>query len=157
MIAGSTKLLDSYKRQLPDVVYETLSKMVGFDFEAHPDGKYDINGYVMSVETGMTEAREIRKLEGHRRCIDLVYEIDVPCEQIGIVSSYLAGDPDEFYPDRDLYFYRYRDERKESRLLLSTGDFAVCFPEDLHRPLCADTRGPMKIRKAVLKIPIGDV
>lgn len=154
MIAGSVQQLDSYKRQLPDVIYEALLKMAGFDFKDHRDGRYVINGYTMSVETTMTEPRESRKLEGHRQFIDVVYEVDTPYEQIGIVPSYLAGEPDELYPDRDLYFYQYRDERRESLLLLSTGDFAVCFPEDLHRPLCSEAGEPMKIRKAVLKIPV---
>lgn len=157
MIAGSTKRLAAYKNQIPGVLYECLLKMTEFDFSSHPDGKYDIGGYIMSVETTMTEPAAQRKLEGHKKYADVVYEIDVPYEGIGVVPALLAGEANESYPDRDLYFFPFRDEEKESLLSLSTGDFAICFPEDLHRPLCTGKGGSLRIRKAVLKVPVCDV
>lgn len=58
----------------------------------------------------------------------------------------------EAFPERDLYFFEGADE--ESRLHMLPGRFAVFFPEDLHRPLCAGSIGVRRIRKAVLKVPV---
>ena len=58
----------------------------------------------------------------------------------------------ESYEDRDLYFFA--SEGEESHAYLHTGNFVICFPEDLHRPLCMGAKGPCRIRKAVLKFPL---
>ena len=73
-------------------------------------------------------------------------------ERIGCRSVWKAGKVTESYEDRDLYFFA--SEGEESRVYLHTGDFVICFPEDLHRPLCMGAKGPCRIRKAVLKFPL---
>lgn len=152
MIIGNAEHLSAYKAQLSEELYDCLEKMAAYGFESLPDGKYEINGYKVGVETSMTEPADKRKLEGHQRYIDIVYEVDVEEERIGCRSVWEAGKMTESYEDRDLYFFA--SEGEESPVYLHTGDFVICFPEDLHRPLCMGAKGPCGIRKAVLKFPL---
>lgn len=152
MLAGDTKWLSEYRDQLPDVIYGCLMKVRDFDFAAHEDGKYEIEGAgMMSVESPMTEPAVMRRLEGHLKFIDVVYLIDGE-EWIGVLPKHDTGEPKESFPERDLYFFEGTAD--ETKVYMLPGRFMVCFPEDLHRPLCAGTRGCRAIRKAVVKVPV---
>ena len=155
MIFGNANYLSDYKDQIPDLIYDCLRKIKAIDFDEIEDGTYQINGYNMSVESPVTESAAERKLEGHKKFVDVVYEIDVIEEIIGCRSFRDAGEETESYPERDLYFYK--SEGNESQIFLRTGDFAVCYPYDLHRPLCCSKKGTQKIRKAVLKLPVDEL
>lgn len=155
MIFGNANYLSDYKDQIPDLIYDCLRKIKAIDFDEIEDGTYQINGYNMSVESPVTESAAERKLEGHKKFVDVVYEIDVIEEIIGCRSFRDAGEETESYPERDLYFYK--SEGNESQIFLRTGDFIVCYPADLHRPLCCSKKGTQKIRKAVLKLPVDEL
>lgn len=151
MITGDMKHLEAYRAQLPQKVYECLEKIRAFDFAGSPDGKYDIPGCgVMSVESPETEPAVMRRMEGHKKYIDVVYLAEGE-EWIGCLPRFDTGEPKESYPERDLYFFEGTGD--ETRIHMLPGRFAVCWPEDLHRPLCAAASGVGKIRKAVLKLP----
>lgn len=152
MIFGNLHNLESYKNQLPEGIYESLKKMREFDFENAADGKFEIaDAGMMSLESPMTEPVEARRLEGHRKFIDVVLLVDGE-EWIGVLPITDARGVTEEIPDRDLYFYEGTAE--ETRVHMRPGRFLICFPDDLHRPLCATADGPAKIRKAVLKYPV---
>ncbi|MDU5281801.1 MAG: YhcH/YjgK/YiaL family protein [Dialister sp.] len=155
MIFGNANYLSDYKDQIPDLIYDCLRKIKAIDFDEIEDGTYQINGYNMSVESPVTESAAERKLEGHKKFVDVVYEIDVREEIIGCRSFRGVGEETESYPERDLYFYK--SEGNESKIFLRTGDFIVCYPADLHRPLCCSKKGTQKIRKAVLKLPVDEL
>ncbi len=152
MIFGNLQNLESYKNQLPEGIYESLKKMRDFDFGNAEDGKFEIEGAgTMSLESPMTEPAKARRLEGHRKFIDVVLLADGE-EWIGVLPLSDACGITEEIPERDLYFYEGTAE--ETRVLMRPGRFLICFPEDLHRPLCATQDGPAQIRKAVLKYPV---
>lgn len=155
MIFGNANYLPDYKNQMPAIIYDCLKKITDFDFANVKDGSYQINGYNMSVESPVTEPASERKLERHKKFVDVVYEIDVREEIIGCRSFRGVGEETESYPERDLYFYK--SEGNESKIFLRTGDFIVCYPADLHRPLCCSKKGTQKIRKAVLKLPVDEL
>ena len=153
MIAGDIAHLEDYKKQLPEFIYRCLVEVKAFDFEGAEDGKYKICGCDMGVESPMSEPAEDRKLEGHKKFIDIQYEIDGEEEWLGVESRFEAGECIESYPERDLYFYK-AGAYGETKIYFCSGRFAVFFPEDLHRPLCAGTKGPARLRKAVVKVPV---
>lgn len=152
MIAGDTAWLEEYRAQLPERLYKCLEKVKAFDFAHTEDGKYDIEGCgTLSIESPSTEPAVMRRMEGHKKYIDVVYLIDGE-EWIGYLPHHDARGEKEAFPERDLYFFEGADE--ESQLHMLPGRFAVFFPEDLHRPLCAGSSGVRRIRKAVLKVPV---
>ena len=72
MIFGNANYLPDYKNQMPAIIYDCLKKITDFDFANVKDGSYQINGYNMSVESPVTEPASERKLEGHKKFVDVV-------------------------------------------------------------------------------------
>ncbi|AOH38742.1 YhcH/YjgK/YiaL family protein [Dialister pneumosintes] len=154
MIAGESQYIEIYKKQIPKVIYDCLKQVMMLDLSRIKDGNLSILGYRASLESPFTEEASYRKLEGHKKFIDLVYLIKGE-ERIGIQPYSCRQEEVEAYPDRDLYFYKGKE--KESSLYLTEGSFIVCFPEDLHRPLCKSGQGIAQIRKMVVKIPLESI
>ena len=156
MIVGDIHHLEAYEKQLPSFIYQCLMEVRKFPFQESEDGKYRILGCNMSVESPMTEPEEKRKLEGHRKFIDVQFKVGGDEEWIGIETVFEAGPLAEAHEDRDLYFYEH-GKSKESKVYFSAGHFAVFFPEDLHRPLIMGEGGAGRLRKAVVKVPVEKV
>lgn len=156
MITGDIHHLEAYEKQLPPFIRQCLSAIRDFDFNSVLDGKYELCGCTMSVESPATEPEEERKLEGHKKFIDIQFEIKGSEEWIGVESIFDSPRALESYEDRDLYFFESHRE-KESKVYFTEGRFAVFFPEDLHRPLCQGRKGKEILRKAVMKAPVEKV
>lgn len=154
MIAGDTKWLEEYKAQLPERIYACLEAVRSFDFAHKEDGKYEVPGGVMSLESPVTEPKALRKLEGHKKFIDVVYLVAGE-EWIGVRPHHEAEGETESHPDRDLYFFKSSGE--ESQVHMRPGYFLICWPEDLHRPLCMVGKEPETLRKVVVKVPVESV
>ncbi len=152
MIAGDINHLDAYKKQIPSFLLLCLEAVKDFPFAEKRDGKYDILGCQMSVESPCTEPKEDRKLEGHKKFIDIQFEIKGNEEWIGVHPASGNEEIIEAHEDRDLYFFK--SDEKESSIYFTIGRFAIFFPADLHRPLCMGEKGPEKLRKAVVKVPV---
>lgn len=156
MITGDIHHLEAYEKQLPPFIRQCLSAIRDFDFNSVLDGKYELCGCTMSVESPATEPEKERKLEGHKKFIDIQFEIKGREEWIGVESIFDSPRALESYEDRDLYFFESHRE-KESKVYFTEGRFAVFFPEDLHRPLCQGRKGKEILRKAVMKVPVEKV
>lgn len=156
MITGDIHHLEAYEKQLPPFIRQCLSAIRDFDFNSVLDGKYELCGCTMSVESPATEPEEERKLEGHKKFIDIQFEIKGSEEWIGVEPIFDSPRALESYEDRDLYFFESHRE-KESKVYFTEGRFAVFFPEDLHRPLCQGRKGKEILRKAVMKVPVEKV
>jgi biofilm protein TabA len=114
-----------------------------------PDGRHDIDGdrLFAFVSRDQGRGREQSLLEAHRRYIDVQYVIRgedcigwLPTSDCERVSS-----PYDAEKDLVLFF-----DRPATWLAVSSGMFAVFYPEDAHAPLA--TRGP--IHKAVVKAAV---
>lgn len=156
MITGDIHHLEAYEKQLPPFIRQCLSAIRDFDFNSVSDGKYELCGCTMSVESPATQPEKERKLEGHKKFIDIQFEIKGREEWIGVESIFDSPRALESYEDRDLYFFESHRE-KESKVYFTEGRFAVFFPEDLHRPLCQGRKGKEILRKAVMKVPVEKV
>lgn len=156
MITGDIHHLEAYEKQLPPFIRQCLSAIRDFDFNSVSDGKYELCGCTMSVESPATEPEKERKLEGHKKFIDIQFEIKGSEEWIGVEYIFDSPRALESYEDRDLYFFESHRE-KESKVYFTEGRFAVFFPEDLHRPLCQGRKGKEILRKAVMKVPVEKV
>ncbi|WP_438446582.1 YhcH/YjgK/YiaL family protein [Gorillibacterium sp. sgz5001074] len=139
------------------VYSKALSRGVAFLTESKPEtlepGKYEIEGDKMFalVQEGTTEPKEQRKPEAHNRYIDIQYLMAGEGEVIGVCRRTPETVPSEDYLDsRDIAFFQ--DVKDESEVLLRPGMFAVFFPDDIHRPLCAVTGQGGPVRKVVIKI-----
>ncbi|MBI1810925.1 MAG: YhcH/YjgK/YiaL family protein [Nitrospirae bacterium] len=117
-----------------------------------PDGKYEINGseiYAM-VQSYTTDLPENKKLESHRRYIDIQYIVSgkeaigwLPTEGLKVMTPYSE--------ENDVIFYHSAEGM--SQLVLTPGMFAVFYPSDAHRPGCFLDKAE-QVRKIVVKVKI---
>lgn len=118
------------------------------DLRALPDGRTDIEGDDLYIIIASDHAgKERRKLETHRRYIDIQVAIDgsFPLEWHDIDScrnsagDYHTGDDVQFYNDAPLFTVQ-----------IASDMFAVLFHEDAHAP-----QPPMTaVKKAIVKVAV---
>lgn len=132
---------------------------LAFDFikracdESLADGKYDIikdgEMYAM-VQSYKTKPISDGRYEGHRRYIDVQYVI-CGCESIFVseISKFKTDAPYDHC--RDIEFFSDVDGGCE--LVLSDGDFAVFYPNDIHKPGMT-YKSESDIKKIVVKIEL---
>lgn len=123
------------------------------DLETLEPGRYEIEGDKMFalVSESVTEDKHLRKPEAHDRFIDIQYLVKGDGEIIGVSRRTPDSIPSEDYMgSRDIAFYS--EVKDETDVLLRPGMFAVFFPDDIHRPLCAVGEEGSNVKKVVVKI-----
>jgi len=139
----------------PAAVARAISYLAGQDLENIPAGRYqdDQTGWLVQVLDLQTGPQSENYPEAHRKFIDVQYLVSGE-EYIGVATEKAELEIHQPYDaDRDIVFYRHAPN--ETLLLMKPGNFAVFFPQDLHRPNCA-INDPLPIRKVVVKIPVAD-
>ncbi|MDR3435567.1 YhcH/YjgK/YiaL family protein [Telmatospirillum sp.] len=153
MISGRVQDVDTAFGWLPGPLKMVLSHLKATDFDAKPLGRYDLQGNDIFVQVMDVKTKELSETrpEIHSKYIDVQF-MWRGRERIGVVSdngkNVVAED---LLAERDLLFYR--NAENESIVELHPGDFAVFFPSDVHRPLCA-IDAPEPVRKVVVKVAV---
>lgn len=115
-------------------------------------GNYQIDGknIFAFVQEYTTEPEEDRRWEAHKKYIDIQYIIEgkevmgyVPVESLEIVEDNFA--------EKDVAFFK--NVEHSSKLEVTSGEYAIFFPEDGHKPGCALEK-PSKVKKIVVKIAV---
>ena len=156
-------MLQGNKRDIAKLlpyVSEDLQKALRYiettDFSAVPNGEYEIDGRKVfaRVNTYATEPKAQRRPEKHEQYIDVQYVARgsetiwyTPLTETCLeVENKAAAD--------DVIFYA--DPGEKNCVVLQTGDFAVFFPWELHRPNCAHgclgEAAPEQVQKIVVKV-----
>ncbi|MDF2924263.1 MAG: hypothetical protein K0R57_3177 [Paenibacillaceae bacterium] len=119
------------------------------------NGRYEIEGDKLFalVSESETEPKLDRKPEAHDRHVDIQYLVSGAGEIIGVSRRTPDSVPSEDYlGSRDIAFYS--EVKDETDVLLRPGMFAVFFPDDIHRPLCAVGETGYTVKKVVVKIAV---
>ncbi|WKA61951.1 YhcH/YjgK/YiaL family protein [Pectobacterium aroidearum] len=139
--------------QHPAPVARALAYLQKTDFSVLPTGRYldEETGYSVQVLDLHTQTKSDLRPEVHRHHIDVQFLVS-GTELIGVVTDN-GRNPvyQEWNEARDILFYQDVDD--ESWLTMHAGNFAVFFPQDVHRPACIHEQ-PCAIRKVVVKIPM---
>jgi biofilm protein TabA len=153
MITGTQKEIG---RLLPFVtgrLKEALLKVEALDLAALPVGKTPLDGdnIFASVNKYATEPAADRRPEKHFQYIDIQL-VASGHETIGYADEENAA---EITEDRreagDVVFFGKLS--KENHVRLETGDFAIFFPWEVHRPNCqCDGEGAVEVKKVVVKV-----
>ncbi|GAU75702.1 YhcH/YjgK/YiaL family protein [Fusibacter sp. 3D3] len=113
---------------------------------------YEIDGkavYAMVMEK-TTEPIEKRAPEAHVKYIDIQFVIS-GTEKMGF--AVLSDQPvikEDKLVEKDVVLFE-NEIMNESFAILSAGDYAVFYPEDVHRPLC-QVENSETVKKIVVKI-----
>lgn len=138
----------------PEAFKKALSFLEEHDISVLDAGEYAIDGkniYAIVMDK-QTDDVINRSPEAHVKYIDIQFMFK-GSERIGFLRKHdgLVVKKDEL-EERDLIFYE-NEVGDESFVTLNAGDFAVFFPEDIHRPLCLNGT-KMAVRKVVVKVAV---
>lgn len=144
---------NTFSAQHPEPIARAIAYLQRTDFTAMPTGRHidEETGYVVQVLDLHTQPKNDLRPEVHRKNIDVQFLIS-GTEFIGVAAD--NGNnviQEDLLEQRDILFYQDVDD--ESWLTMRPGNFAVFFPQDVHRPACIDQQ-PCAIRKVVVKIPM---
>lgn len=143
--------IDNYKlyEGLGDKITKAFEYIRETDFSKMNAGKYEIDSQEMFVIVEEYEAKDKseRKLEGHRKYMDVQYMVS-GTELIGVapLTNQIQISNNE---EGDIAFY----EGDASFMKLDKGMFALFFPDDLHMP-CIRYEEGIQVKKAVVKVRI---
>ncbi len=118
-----------------------------------PDGRYNLeNGIYVNVERYTTKKTEERRYEAHKKYVDIQF-ILMGEENIYVAPIQMLRLCEEYSVLRDIMFY-YSCPKGEP-IRLKEGQAVLLEPEDGHMPcISVDEDKPVKVRKAVVKIPL---
>lgn len=140
----------SLYRNLHPRIAKAFDYLASFDAEK-PDGNEELDGknLIAMIQTYETKLPANKKMESHRRYVDLQYIISGeetlfhrPTESLIVKEPYIE--------ERDVMFYEDADDQS---LVLRPGDFAILFQHDGHKPGCI-YGAAQKVRKIVFKIVV---
>lgn len=154
MIFSSIKNWKSEPHLYSEAFKTALLFLESNDFEAMPAGEIELEGrnifaIIMDKET---DAVENRAPEVHEKYIDIQFMVR-GTEKIGFTrrdSRFVVKS--DLLAEKDLLLYEHFTDN-ESFVVLTPGDFAVFYPQDVHRPLCAHNE-KQNVRKVVVKIAV---
>ncbi len=125
-----------------------------FEFLAEMDpemeGRFELDGdnlYAM-VETVEARGKENRKMEVHKKYIDIQYVVTGK-DVMGWESVEEDAPGEPYNPEKDV---RFIDTPVLCWVDVPAGYFAVFYPEDAHAPLAGDTT----MKKVVIKVKVQD-
>lgn len=153
MILGHINQIGPEIKYLPAVFQKAFLYLKETDFSVLENKKYQLLGDEMFVVINeyKTGFKESKQAEAHQKYLDIHFIISGE-ETIGVGAPDPANELLEKYnPEQDVTFYK--TVINESALLLAAGNYAIFFPNDLHRPGCNLTR-ETEVRKAVVKISL---
>jgi len=122
--------------------------------EAAP-GTIELQGrdLFINIEENEMAPKEERKPEAHKKYLDIQLVLE-GAESIGVAVTNTDNQIlHEYDEEKDIMFFE--DTRKENMVDLFPGDFAILFPEDIHRPRCL-VKGSRsgRSKKAIVKMKI---
>ncbi|WP_373820305.1 YhcH/YjgK/YiaL family protein [Glaesserella sp.] len=143
--------------EYPKAIQFALDYLKNTDFDALQTGRYPLKGDLIYVQVLDLETKPKSDIlpEVHRRYLDVQY-LHSGLERMGVEPD-LGQNPiaKEYDPERDIQHYAMM--QNEVELIFRPGNFAVFFPEDIHRPACQDGGRSSPIRKVVVKIAISEL
>lgn len=149
MIFGNEKQIADFAF-LDEKIKRCLTYVKEHDLWAMEPGRYELDGnrIYMNLEEFTTLAAEGRDFEAHKKYLDIFYIVD-GSERVDV----------NFIENMVQMDYNKECDRMTltgegvCSVVLKTGDFLICYPQDAHRP-ATFVGEPQKIKKAVFKVMI---
>ncbi|EMW5168639.1 YhcH/YjgK/YiaL family protein [Raoultella sp. XY-1] len=137
----------------PAAIEKALDFLRTTDFSKLETGVVEIEGRTIFAQILDLTTRPHDELrpEVHRRYLDIQFLYSGE-EQIGVAID--TGNNvvnEELLEQRDIIFYHHSEN--ESLIEMRPGNYAIFFPQDVHRPACNKHRATA-IRKIVVKVAI---
>ncbi|EKQ56381.1 MULTISPECIES: YhcH/YjgK/YiaL family protein [unclassified Clostridium] len=121
-----------------------------YDLKTLEPGEYNIDGdkIFANVQEYTTQWEDEKKLEAHEKYIDIQLIIEGQ-EIMGFAPVRDLEIQEDLRTEKDLMFFKEISDY--SRIQFTSGDYAIFFPEDGHKPGCALNKCS-KVKKVVVKV-----
>lgn len=136
--------------ELTSQIRKCLSYATENELLERDPGSYEIEGkdLFVNIVSYETTVPEKRFWEAHRQYLDVHLMLEGTEEiDLNFIDNLVQKD---YVPDDD---FLPLDGKKASSVILSPGDFIVCYPEDAHMT-AVQVEKPGRIKKAIFKIKI---
>lgn len=137
-----------------------LAFCAGLDTASLSEGRYDLfpgEDIIVLINERVTQPAGQRPAEVHRHYAELHYVVSGG-ECIGYYPEDGRNEVSaDLLEEKDTLLYRDRPDAPEILLPLGPGDYAVFWPQDVHRPFCTRPQiggAPEAIKKIVIKFPV---
>lgn len=152
MINGNKNDITKLLPYVSPALQKALAYISSTDFSAVANGEYEIDGRKVfaRVNTYATEPKDARHPEKHNKYIDVQYVAQGE-ETIWYTPLTVACVETENKADSDDVIF-YADPAEQNCVTLKSGDFAVFFPWELHRPNCSVSGEAANVQKVVVKV-----
>jgi biofilm protein TabA len=153
MILGDSIHYAKEKLLYPRSIQKGIEYILNNNLITSDPGRYEIEGALMFalVQEVRTQPADEMRLESHRTYVDIQYLVSGE-ERIEVVRHSAALQVEEDHlAERDVVFYKRFEAEQASSIVLQSGQFAVFYPSDVHRPCCC-VGEPYGIKKIVIKI-----
>jgi len=150
MLYGRIGDAEQYSRMLGGYIWlQAFDKLVGLKAGAVL-GITELRGQSMylDIHTYKTLPEAECPWESHSYTVDLQYMIE-GSEWIGLSDAPTLGVPTRYVAERDRY--EYSPSEALSKLYFSSGNWAIFFPQDVHKPMISTSQHDA-VLKAVIKI-----
>lgn len=149
MIFDHINNIGNYKGLKTNVV-RAMEIIQDTNFDNLEDKTYLIDGFdfryfILTYETKAINDRP----EAHKDFIDIQYIISGK-ENIGVAQLKDMDEEVEANPEKDIWFYK----GPVDYITLTSGMFAVFFPNDAHAPDVSPSEGKNTVRKCVFKVRV---
>lgn len=151
MIFGDINKIDEMEKIYPASIMKAINYLKNNDFLKIKAGTYEIDGQDIFAQVVDKETKEKydAKPEVHRKYIDVQFSVEGK-EIIGFARE--TGNnlvSEDLLEENDVLFYQ--NAENEMDLIMKPGNFAIFFPNDVHRPWCAVDE-TCTIRKVNVKV-----
>lgn len=151
MIFGDITNINDMEKIYVGPIMKAINYLKNNNFLSMKAGIYEIDGkdiYAQVIDI-TTKEKSQQRPEVHRKYIDVQFSVEGK-EIIGFARD--TGNnkiSEEFLEERDIMFFEDMDN--EIDLKMKPGNFAILFPNDVHRPACLCDE-VATIRKVIVKI-----
>lgn len=154
MYVGNINQIDKEIAYLPAGFEKWVRLLASLDTSSLITGRHDLgNGCYMNVDETATVLKSTRPFEAHRQYADIQFVI-TGNECIGYQPLSLMSAMTSDYSDHDSYLYQAKNDDNDTAIVMVPGTYAIFFPADAHRPLCAVDDTPSPVRKIIIKIKL---
>lgn len=154
MIFGDLDHLELESKIYPAAILKALKYLKNTDFTKIENGTYEIDNQDIFAKIFEIETRKCteQKPEAHEKYIDIQFSIEGN-ELIGFERNTGNQKIRENILEKDDNAFYEKGLENEIYLKMNKGNFAILFPNDIHRPGCS-VKENKKIRKAVVKVAV---
>ncbi|WP_439257000.1 YhcH/YjgK/YiaL family protein [Lonepinella sp. BR2271] len=143
------------RNRYPEAILRAFDYLKNTDIDSLEAGRYPLHGdsYVQVLDL-QTKEKSNYLPEVHRKYLDVQYW-HRGSERMAVAVD-LGNNPvaEDYSDENDILFYQSAENEQE--FVFKDGNFAVYFPEDIHRGACrADETG--LIRKVVVKVALSEL